>query len=124
MTVKRDRYGDVIQAARPSICQNVTVGAASTNSAAFVIGTVGLYGDGAVAGGSGAMVTPATTQHVRVVSSTDCYIVFGPAATVIATSASCFLPANSPEYFWVNPGDVVAVIQSSAAGVLNVCECA
>ena len=124
MTVKRDRYGDVIQAARPSIAQNVAVGAASVQSTAFTIGTIGLYGDGLLAGGSGSPSTPQTTQHVRLVSTTDCHIAFGPAASTTATATSCLLPAMSPEYFWVNPGDVVAVIQDAASGTLNVSECA
>lgn len=124
MTVKRDRYGDVMQAARPSICQNVAVGAASVASTAFTIGTIGYYGDSSWAGGSGPMpIVPPTTQHIRVVSTTDCFIALGPVGTV-ATTASVFLPASTPEYFWVNPGDIVAVIQSTASGTLNVCECA
>jgi hypothetical protein len=32
------------------------------------------------------------------------------------------LPAGVPEYFWVYPGERVAVTQNSAAGSLNVAE--
>jgi hypothetical protein len=33
------------------------------------------------------------------------------------------LPGLTPEYFWVLPGEQVAVVQATAAGVLNVVEC-
>jgi hypothetical protein len=33
------------------------------------------------------------------------------------------LVAMTPEYFWVSPGEKLAVIQSSAAGTLNITEC-
>lgn len=121
MTVKRDRYGNTIQAARPGICQNVAIGAASVASAPFTQGSIGNYGDGSAAGGSGAPVTPATTQHIRVVATVDCFIALG--ASPIATVNSPFLPASSVEYFWVMPGEQIAVLQSTSTGTLNVSEC-
>jgi hypothetical protein len=125
MTVKRDRYGDVIQAARPSISQTVAIGAASASSAAFTVGTIGFYGDaGAYAGGSGTPNTPPTTQHVRLCSTVDCFVLFGPSPQTVTATNGMFLPASSPEYFWINPGDIVAVIQSTAAGSLFISECA
>lgn len=87
-----------LQAARPGATQNVAVGATSTQSTAF----------------------GAATQHVRLVSNTDCYIVFGGNPT--ATTSGVFLPAGVVEYFWVGGGEMVAVIQSTAAGTLNVAE--
>jgi hypothetical protein len=59
------------------------------------------------------------------VSNTGCWVAFG-AAGVVATvaSGSIYLPANTPEYFWVVPGEIIAVIQDSAAGVLNIAELA
>ena len=47
------------------------------------------------------------TRIVRVVSDTQCYIVFGAAPT--ATANSMLLPAFGVEYFGVNPGDKISV---------------
>ena len=123
MTVKVDTYGLTVQAARPGVVQNVVVGVGSVQSAPFTIGTaVGYYGGGTI-GESGAPVAPQTTQHVRLCATSDCWIAFGPNPTVSATTGM-LLPAMTPEYFWVLPGERLAVLQSSAAGSLNIIECA
>lgn len=122
MTIKSDQHGAWVQAARPYQSQNVTVGAASVQSLAFSVATspAGSYAGGPVAGVP--ISTPNQTLHVRLVASSDCYVLFGTNPTV-SVSIGMFIPASTPEYFWVLPGDKVAVIQSSAAGVLNVTEC-
>lgn len=48
-----------------------------------------------------------STRIVRLVSDTQCYIVFGAAPT--ATANSMLLPALGVEYFGVNPGDKISV---------------
>jgi hypothetical protein len=55
---------------------------------------------------------------VRVVSTTDCHIAFGPNPT--ATATSMFLPAKVPEYFICSPTDKAAVIQDTAGGNLSI----
>lgn len=62
-----------------------------------------------------------TTTVVRLVSTSDCYVVFGSNPT--ATTSSSFLPVGVVEYFLVTPGQKVSAIQLSAAGSLNVTEC-
>lgn len=61
-----------------------------------------------------------TTGLIRLTASSDCYVAFGPNPT--ATNASLMLPAGMVEYFGINPGDKVAVLQVSAAGFLNIVE--
>jgi hypothetical protein len=96
--LKRDRNGQVLQAFVPGVSQNVAIGAASVQSAAF--------GE--------------LTTCVRVVSTSDCFIAIGQNPT--ATTSSMLLPAGAPEYLAVDAGMKVAVIQQSAAGSLNVTE--
>jgi hypothetical protein len=64
--------------------------------------------------------TALTTWQVRLIADSDCYIVIG--ANPTATTSGTWLPATSPEYFAVHPGDKVAVIQKSASGTLNLSE--
>ena len=55
---------------------------------------------------------------VRVVSTTDCHILFGANPTALATSM--FLPAKLPEYFVCASTDKIAVIQDTAGGNLSI----
>ena len=58
---------------------------------------------------------------VRLVATSDCHVAFGPTSPVAVADGTCiFLPAGIPEYFVLNPGDKVAVIQDSLAGSLFV----
>ena len=116
MTIKVDAHGLTVQAARPSVIQNITISVASVQSLAFTVGSIGDYGQ------DGVMIRPQTTQHIRLCATSDCYVVFGPAP--IATASGLLLPAMTPEYFWVLPGEKLAVIQVSATGTLNIVECA
>jgi hypothetical protein len=73
---------------------------------------------------TGAPITsPNNTAHIRLAATSDCWVSFGTNPTAaIAGIASILLPAGVPEYFWVYPGEKVAVTQNSAAGSLNVAE--
>jgi len=122
MTIKSDQHGFEVQAARPALSQNVVIGAGSTQSAAFSTGPVGTYSIASASYGSPVLV-PNNTTHVRLVATSDCYIAFGANPTAVV-GASMLVTAATPEYFGVAPGEKLAVIQSSAAGVLNITECA
>lgn len=98
--LRQDRNGHLLQAFVPGVTQNVTVGAASLQSAAF--------GD--------------LTRLVRLAATTDCFVVFGADPT--ATTSSMFLPSGAVEYLAVEPGTKVAVIRQTADGALNVTEMA
>jgi hypothetical protein len=63
------------------------------------------------------------TTHVRLVATSACWIAFGSNPVAVASGASSiYLPAFTPEYFWVNKGEKVAVIQDAASGNLNIGE--
>ena len=66
----------------------------------------------------------AGTTAVRVVSTTDCHIIFGTSPT--ATTSTAYLPANQVEYFKVPvPGtSKLAAIRANADGTLYVTEMA
>ena len=86
--------GSAFPAIRPGVAQNVAVGAASAQSAAL------------------------GSPVVRLVSTTDCHVLFGSNPTALATSM--FLPAKQPEYFVCLPTDKIAVIQDAAGGNLSI----
>ena len=62
------------------------------------------------------------TTAVRVVSTTDCHIIFGTSPT--ATTSTAYLPANQVEYFKADEGDKIAAIRANADGTLYVTEMA
>lgn len=78
--------------------QEVTVGAASAQSAAFALGT----------------------RVIRVVSTTACRILIASNPTAVATSP--LLPANVVEFLKVQSQEKIAVIQESAGGKLSITE--
>lgn len=57
---------------------------------------------------------------VRVVVTTAAYIKIGKDAT--ATTSDVYMPADSPEYFSIRPGEKVAAVQVSSGGNLHVTE--
>ncbi len=65
------------------------------------------------------------TTVVRIASDEDVHFVVGP-TTQTATLNDAFLPANTPEYIGIDPGDVIAVIAPAggAAGSFNIVEAA
>ena len=62
----------------------------------------------------------AGTTVVRLVSTTDCHIIF--AASPTATTSTAYLPANQVEYFKSAAGQKVAAIRANADGTLYVTE--
>jgi len=62
----------------------------------------------------------AGTNVVRVWLSTAGFVAFGTAP--IATTSDIPMPANTPEYFLIQPGHKVSAIQSASGGNLFVTE--
>lgn len=122
MTIKVDEHGLTVQASRPALSQTLTVGSGSVQSAPFSTGPTNTY-SGAPPTYGQPVTQPNNTTHIRVVSTADCWIAFGANPTAVAgQSPSILIPAGVPEYFWVQPGEKLAVIQSSGAGTLNIGE--
>lgn len=118
MTIKVDEHGLTVQASRPALSQTLTISGTTAPSAAFSVGTPNRYNDDG---------TPANaknnTTHIRLVSTTNCWVVFGTTPVAVASAVNALLlPAYTPEYFWVLPGEKVAAIQDTAGGVLNIVE--
>jgi len=119
MTLKVDQHGQLVQASRPYSSQTIAIGGSSVQSAAFSVGNVAPPYDPS---GVPARV-PNNTTHIRVVATSACWISFGTNPVAAAsTSPSIYLPAFTPEYFWVNVGEKLAVIQDAGSGNLNVAE--
>jgi len=77
----------------------------------------------AIGSSSAASTTPVSAgiRHVLLVATSACYVKFGTAPTA-DTSTSMMLPPNWPQVFVIRPGEVIAAIQVSASGTLNVTE--
>lgn len=60
-------------------------------------------------------------NKVRVVVTTAAYIKIGK-TPVTATTSDVYMPADSPEYFTIRPGEKVAAVQVSSGGNLHVTE--
>jgi hypothetical protein len=121
MTVRNDRHGLSVQAARPYTSQSVVIGAASAVSTAFSTNFDRPQRE--QYGGQQFQNTVNHTQHVRVVATVPCWIAFGTAAVAVVRAAnSVYIPAGLPEYFWVIPGEQIAVIQDSGGGFLYISE--
>jgi hypothetical protein len=60
-------------------------------------------------------------NKVRVVVTTAAYIKVGK-TPVTATTSDVYMPADSPEYFTIRPGEKVAAVQVSSGGNLHVTE--
>ena len=56
---------------------------------------------------------------IRVVVTTDAYVLVGDGT---ADANDMFMPANTPEYFVITPGQTVSAIQVSSGGTLHVTE--
>lgn len=103
MALGQDENRNIAQAfmpPQPIRSANVTIGAASAQSAAV----------------------NAATRFVRLKADADCYVNFGPNPTAVA--GNVMLSAGDTEYFAVDVGQSwkVAVIQKTAGGLLNVSE--
>lgn len=123
MTIKSDQHGFEVQAGRPALSQTLAIGAGNIVSAPFqTYSPQGSYSGNPATYGN-PILTPNNTLHVRLVATADCWIAFGATPVAAASGvAAILLPAGVPEYFWVYPGERVAVIQNVAAGLLNVAE--
>lgn len=62
----------------------------------------------------------AGTNKVRVVVTSAAYIKIGKDPT--ATTSDVYMPADSPEYFTIRPGEKIAAVQVSTGGNLHVTE--
>jgi len=125
MTLRTDFHGLTVQAARPGKTQNITLSGVSQVSAAFLVAQ-----NAPTRSADGLTVDPffQHTAHVRIVSTGACWIAFGGPATPPVASAtnglSFYMPAATPEYFWVVPGEQVAVINDGVStGIVNIAEC-
>lgn len=120
MTVREDRFGNVVQASRPFSSQALPVGAASILSVAFAVNKDRPVRDSR---GGTQPTTGNNTRHIRLVGTVSCWVSFGtnPVAAIRSTN-SMFLPAGLPEYFWVRQGEQLAVIQDATAGFLYITE--
>jgi hypothetical protein len=63
----------------------------------------------------------AGTNKVRVVVTSAAYIKIGK-TPLTATTADVYMPADSPEYFTIRPGEKVAAVQVASGGNLHVTE--
>lgn len=93
----RDLDAQPVQVLSPSSPANVTVGA-SSNSIVVPSGWV-----------------------VRLSSLVDCWVAFGD-NTVAATSSDILVPAGTDVFRVPESATHIAVIQSTSAGILNVCK--
>jgi hypothetical protein len=97
VTTVKGSADDGLPAIKPAASsQKVAIGAASAQSAAI------------------------DAPMARLVATSDCHVAIGLVPTAIADGSCIFLPACVPEYFVLDPGNAVAVIQDSAAGILYI----
>ena len=74
---------------------------------------------GVIAAAIGSMVT-----KVRVLVTSDAWVLIGPPGTLATVGTGVYVPAKAAEYFSCTSGQVVSAIQDTAAGTLNVMDCA
>jgi len=71
--------------------------------------------------GTAALSAAITTGIVRLFSTKDCWIVFGNNPVAVANDGdSFFLPGGIIEYYVINHGQKLSVIQDVAAGDLHI----
>jgi hypothetical protein len=85
-------------------------------------GRLGTHQSAAYTGTAGTItnVVGAGTFKVRVVVTSAAYVKVDNSPT--ATAADVYVPADSPEYFTVTPGQKVSAIQVVSGGTLHVTE--
>jgi len=86
------------------------------------VGRLSTHQSVAYTGTAGTITSAVATgiQKVRVVCTSAAYIVIGNSPT--ATSAGVYVPADTPEYFSITPGQKVSAIQVSVSGTCHVTE--
>jgi hypothetical protein len=120
MTVRQDRFGNVVQASRPFSSQVLAIGAGNAASAPFAVNKDRPTRD--ILGNVQSDLLN-NTRHVRLVATSACWVSFGNAPTAVRLgSASMFMPAGLPEYFWVRQGEQIAVTQDAVGGSLYITE--
>ena len=75
-------------------------------------------------GTAGTITNPvgAQTYKVRVVCTTDAYVLTVDGATVATAATGAYVPALAVEYFTITPGQKVSAIQVASGGTLEVVE--
>lgn len=75
-------------------------------------------------GTAGTITNPIGTQtyRVRVICTSDAYVLPVDGTAVATAATGAYMPALSVEYFTVTPGQKVSAIQVSASGTLEVVE--
>lgn len=86
------------QAILPGTSQKITTSGSSQQSSAF----------------------QANSSILRLCATADCFIAFG--ANPTADNTAMFMPAGLCDYYGIVPGQKLAVIQSTAAGILYMTE--
>lgn len=80
-----------------------------------------IYGSGlkvAYTGTAGTTTAfPASTNAVRVIATTDCFVRIGASPTAVA-DVDVYLPAYVAEYFTCPPNGKVSAVQVAAAGTI------
>lgn len=72
---------------------------------------------GVIAAGISVYVT-----KVRVLVTSDAWVLIGPLGTLATVGTGMYVPAKAAEYFTCTSGQVVSAIQDTAGGTLNVTE--
>lgn len=132
MTLKRDEYNNQVQAMHPFQSQVVALSATSAAGVPFTFVKEPLP---PVPNTGTKLAKAQRTMHIRLVSTANAWITFGPAVNdagvavtapvaVRAGSNSTFIPAGIPEYFWVRPGERIAAVADGGAGSLYITELA
>lgn len=87
-----------------------------------VVGYPGASQSVAYTGTAGTITNPVSSyiSKVRIVVTSAAFIKIDSSPT--ATTSDIFVPANTPEYFSIHPGQKVSAIQSAANGTLYVTE--
>jgi hypothetical protein len=89
-------------------------------------GRIGTKQSVAYTGTPGTISNPigSQTYRVRVLCTTDAFVLNVDGAAVVTAATGAYLPALTPECFTVTPGQKISAIQVSAPGTLNVSEIA
>jgi hypothetical protein len=72
---------------------------------------------------AGSAVSPGV-KHLRLIATAACWVSITPGGTAASNTTSMYMTASTAgsEHYGCNPGDIVTVIQDSAAGKLSVTE--
>ena len=62
------------------------------------------------------------TYRVRVVCTTDAYVLNTDLGAAVTTTSGAYLPALQVEYFTVTPGQKMSAVQVAGAGTMYVAE--